>query len=171
MRPEIGCLNTTMVSQSGFSDGASFSATVTFTAGYVSALADQRNRADAPQSEKFEECFGLLLEACKKSLEKLPKTTANDTHSALNVTTLIVEGLKILISVRPSLLEKNPETKNFWTEDAQETLEDTLELHEDLAETLALGLSSTFHDEIDSARKEAGIDHPDPDAKPNLPAR
>jgi hypothetical protein len=159
-----------MESQSALLDGARLSATVTFAAGYVSALADQRNRADVPQSEKFEECFGLLMEACKKSLEELPKrnTKPADTRSALNLATLVIEGLKILIDVRPSLLEKNPETKTFWTEDAQETLEETLELYEDIAETLALGLSSTFHEEIDSARKEAGIG---PDAKPSLPAR
>ena len=161
-----------MEPQSVFPDGARLSATITFISGYASALVDQRNRADAPQIEKLEEQFAAVIELCKQAPEHLPISTIGATEQAvrthLAVAVLLVEGLKILRSVRPGFLEKNPEAKKFWNDDAQEVLEDTLELFDEQAETLALGLSAAFHDEIDSARKEAGID---PDAKASLPTR
>ena len=158
--------------QSAFPDGARLSATVNFTSGYASALADQRNRADAPQLEKFEEQFGELIETCKRASEAVPRVHAGPLESSvrprLDLALALIEALNLMISVRPIFLEKNPEANKFWTEDAQEILADTVELFEDQAETLALGLSSAFHDEIDSARKEAGTES---DAKASLPAR
>lgn len=138
--------------------------------GYAAALTDQRNRADAPQLEKFEEQFGALIENCKEAPEKLPKVISgldeNGIRLRLILGSLLVEGLRLLMSQRLLFLDKNPEAKDFWTEEAQETLEETSELFEDMAETLALGLSSDFHDDIESARKEAGTNS---DAKTSLP--
>jgi hypothetical protein len=161
-----------MEPQSAFPDGARLSATITYMSGYAAALVDQRNRADAPQLEKFEEQFGELIERCKEASEKLPKVISgldeNGIRLRLVLAALLGEALRILMSQRLPFLEKNPEAKEFWTEEAQETLEETSELFEDMAETLALGLSSDFHDDVDSSRKEAGINS---DAKTGLPTR
>ena len=132
-----------MESQSVFPDGARLNGTLTFVSGYTSALVDQRNRADAPQLEKLEEQFAEIIERCKEGLEKqLPKAIVatsdeNSIRSNLTVAVVLIEALKLLISLRTRFLEKNPEAKDFWTPEAQEILEDTLELFEEQAETLA----------------------------------
>lgn len=155
--------------QSSFPDAVRLGAAVSFTSGYASALADQQNRADPFQLDKFDQSFRRLIDFFKDLPEKLPDDESIDNaRSSLEYTTFLIEGLRLLVSVRSSFLEKNPEMLDFWTDDAQETLEDTLELFEDKAETLALGLNPAFHDEIESARKEAGLA---PDAKTGLPTR
>jgi hypothetical protein len=164
-----------MEPQSVFSEVTRLSAAVTFASGYASALADQRNRADTPQSEKFEEHFRGLIGHCQEAREYLPKLPellidkpVESIPLILSLITLMVEAMGVFISARSSSLEKNPEAKNFWTEEAQEILEETFDLLEDIQETLALGLSYAFHDEIDSARREADIDS---NAEATLPTR
>jgi hypothetical protein len=170
MTPEPELTQEIMELSAAFPDSARLSAAVAFTSGYASALADQRNHADAPQLEKFEEQFLAMIESCKDVVKKVPRNFDGPIEAVRNrlvLATLIVEGLKLMVAVRPSFLEKNPEAKAFWTDDVQELIEETAELFDDFAETLALGLSSGFREEIDSARKEAGID----DAKSGRPAR
>ena len=172
METERGPILGNMELQPTFPDGARLGAAINFTSGYASALVDQRNPADAPQLEKFEEHFRELIENCKERPEKplgqIGDESPESVRSFSRFVALLIESLNLLISMRSSFLERNPEAKTFWTDEAQETLDDTVELFEDVAETLALGLDSAFHEEIDSARKEAGIDS---NAKVALPTR
>ncbi len=133
-------------------------------------MTDQRNRADALQLEKLQDSFEELIRYLKETRERPPTNVEGEENlrSRLLLANLIVGGIQTLVASRKSFLEKNPETKDFWTDKAQEILEDTIELFEEHAETLALGLNSAFHDEIDSARKESGIDS---HAKADLPTR
>jgi hypothetical protein len=144
-----------------YPESARLSAAMAFISGYASALADQRNRADAPQLEEFEEQFLAMLDSCRKAFEQIPKNfdgPPESISSRLVLTTLIVDSLKLMVGVRSAFLDKNPEAKKFWTDEAQELMADTAELFDDWSETLALGLSPSFREEIEAARKEAGID-------------
>ena len=135
--------------------------TATWMGGYVKAIGDQDSAPSRSQLRELKERINSLGASCKAAAPNVRRICEHyqEKHPE-RLQWLLVGTSKIVTHLRglaepPQFRTLFPE---FWTDDFQRTLEDTLELFAEEQETLALELSAGFYDEIEDARKEACVD-------------
>ena len=147
-----------------------------FAGGYVRALSESNTGLSDAQLATLRQLLERVVDnsgqIAKDIRTVVERAQERNTDEQLRALVLKIrqgaENLRLFGELRPVILRSSPELADYWTEDRQREIDQNLEMIEEAEETLVLGLNTSFINEIDEARNEAGLKI---DGEALLPAR